>query len=84
MKLVASAGFTPARAAGGVRGVLRPLRPDIGVRMALGATTADVLRLVVGNAVRVIATGAAIGLVLATIRGQLLASMLSASSPWTR
>ena len=36
---------------------------DFGLRRALGATTGDVLRLVVGGAIRVIAAGAAIGLV---------------------
>ena len=37
---------------------------DFGVRRALGATTSDVLRLVIRNAARVVAAGAAIGLVL--------------------
>ena len=54
---------------------------DFGVRRALGATTSDVLRLVVGNAVRVIATGAVIGLVLSTVVGRLLASMLFGVRP---
>ena len=45
---------------------------DFGVRRALGATTSDVLRLVVGSAVRVIATGAVIGLVLSAVLGRLL------------
>ena len=35
---------------------------DFGVRRALGATSGDVLRLVVGSAARVIATGTVIGL----------------------
>jgi ABC-type antimicrobial peptide transport system permease subunit len=34
---------------------------DFGVRRALGATTSDVLHLVVGSAVRLIAAGAVIG-----------------------
>ncbi len=42
---------------------------DFGVRRALGATTNDVLRLVIVNAARVIATGAAIGLVLSAAFG---------------
>jgi putative ABC transport system permease protein len=54
---------------------------DFGVRRALGATTADVLRLVVGNAVQVIAIGAAIGLVLAAVFGRLIASMLFGVQP---
>ena len=54
---------------------------DIGVRRALGATTGDVLRLVLGNATRVIATGAAIGLVLSAFAGQMLSTMLFGVSP---
>jgi putative ABC transport system permease protein len=54
---------------------------DFGVRRALGATTSDVLRLVVGSAVRVIATGAVIGLVLSTLLGRLLATMLFGVQP---
>jgi putative ABC transport system permease protein len=54
---------------------------DFGVRRALGATTSDVLRLVVRDALRVIAVGAAIGLVLAAVSGRLLASMLYGVEP---
>jgi len=54
---------------------------DFGVRRALGATTSDVLRLVVGSAVRVVATGAVIGLVLSAVLGRLLASMLFGVQP---
>jgi ABC-type antimicrobial peptide transport system permease subunit len=54
---------------------------DVGVRRALGASTSDVLRLVVGGAVRVIAAGAAIGLVLAAISGRLIATMLFGVRP---
>ena len=43
---------------------------DFGVRRALGATTNDVLGLVVVNAVRLITTGAVIGLVLSAVCGQ--------------
>jgi putative ABC transport system permease protein len=45
---------------------------DFGVRRALGATTQDVLRLVLTNALRVVGTGAAIGLVLAALFGRWL------------
>jgi putative ABC transport system permease protein len=54
---------------------------DFGVRRALGATTSDVLRLVVGNAVRVVATGAAIGLVLSALCGRLIQTMLFGVRP---
>jgi putative ABC transport system permease protein len=54
---------------------------DFGVRRALGATTSDVLRLVVGSAARVIATGAVIGLALSPVLGRLLATMLFGVQP---
>ena len=54
---------------------------DFGVRRALGATTSDVLRLVVGNAVRVIVTGAVIGLVLSALLGRLIVTMLFGVQP---
>ena len=54
---------------------------DIGVRRALGATTNDVLRLVIVNAARVIATGAAIGLALSAVSGRLIEAMLFGVRP---
>jgi putative ABC transport system permease protein len=54
---------------------------DFGVRRALGATTGDVLRLVVGSAARVIAAGAAIGLALSVALGRLLGTMLFGVQP---
>ncbi|MDP3717754.1 MAG: ABC transporter permease [Acidobacteriota bacterium] len=54
---------------------------DFGVRRALGASTGDVLRLVVGSATRVIAIGAAIGLLLAAMLGRLLTSVLFGVQP---
>ena len=54
---------------------------DFGVRRALGATTNDVLRLVVLKAARVIATGAAIGLVLSALSGRLIQTMLFGVRP---
>jgi putative ABC transport system permease protein len=54
---------------------------DFGVRRALGATTADILRLVMVNAARVIATGAVIGLVLSAIFGRLIETMLFGVRP---
>jgi ABC-type antimicrobial peptide transport system permease subunit len=49
---------------------------DFGVRRALGATTGDVLRLVLVHATRVVATGTVIGLVLAALSGRLIETML--------
>jgi putative ABC transport system permease protein len=54
---------------------------DFGVRRALGATTRDIVRLLVGDAVRVIAIGAAIGLILSALLGRLLVSMLFGVQP---
>lgn len=54
---------------------------DIGVRRALGATTNDVFRLVVGGTVRVIAAGAVIGLVTAAGLGRLVSTMLFGVEP---
>jgi putative ABC transport system permease protein len=54
---------------------------DFGVRRALGATTNDVLRLVIANAARVIATGTAIGLVVSAVFGRLIETMLFGVQP---
>ena len=54
---------------------------DFGVRRALGATTTDVLRLVLVNALRVVGTGAAIGLVLAAMSGRLIETLLFGVKP---
>jgi putative ABC transport system permease protein len=49
---------------------------EIGVRMALGATRIDILRLIVGEGVRLIALGGALGLGAALAAAQLLKSLL--------
>ena len=54
---------------------------ELGVRRALGATTRDVVHLVVGSAVRVIAAGAIVGLALSAVLGRLLGSMLFGVPP---
>ena len=59
---------------------------DFGVRRALGATSGDVIRLVVGSALRVILIGALVGLVAAAMTGRLIVSMLFGVQPldfWT-
>jgi putative ABC transport system permease protein len=55
---------------------------DFGVRRALGASTHDVLRLVVVSAARVVGTGAAIGLMLSALCGRLIQTMLFGVRPF--
>ena len=54
---------------------------DFGVRRALGATTKDVLRLVIANGSRLIGTGAVIGLVMSVMFSRLIESMLFGVRP---
>ena len=54
---------------------------EFGVRMALGATLRDVLAVVVGSAVRVVAAGVVIGLVSAAVLGRLLTTVLFGVGP---
>ena len=83
--VVAFAALALALSMVGVFGVLaysvQQRTRDFGVRRALGASTGDVLRLVVKNAVVMIGIGAAIGLALATVMGRLLATMLFGVQP---
>jgi len=54
---------------------------DFGVRLALGATGGDVARLVLADALRVIAIGAVAGLALAAVFSRVIASMLYGVAP---
>jgi putative ABC transport system permease protein len=54
---------------------------DFGVRRALGATSQDVMRLVIADAARVVAIGAVIGLVLSAALSRMIVSMLFGVQP---
>jgi putative ABC transport system permease protein len=54
---------------------------DFGVRRALGATSNDVVRLVVSDAARVILMGVAVGLVLSAVLGRMITSLLFGVQP---
>jgi ABC-type antimicrobial peptide transport system permease subunit len=54
---------------------------EIGVRMALGATTARVMWLVFRDAGSMIAAGAVVGIVLASFSGRLVATFLFGVDP---
>lgn len=51
-------------------------RKEIGLRMALGATRADVLRMLLASGLGIAAAGIALGLALAPLAGRALSSML--------
>jgi predicted permease len=54
---------------------------EIGIRVALGARPREVLRLVLGKIVALVAVGSAFGLLLALAAGQVLASIVYQGSP---
>lgn len=57
-------------------------RPEIGVRMALGATAGRVQRRVLANTLRLALAGIGIGTLIAFIVARAIASLLFATSPW--
>jgi putative ABC transport system permease protein len=54
---------------------------EFGVRLALGATRGDMLRLVLGGAARVVGAGAALGLVVAALASRVLEAVLFGVRP---
>jgi putative ABC transport system permease protein len=54
---------------------------DFAVRRALGASTNDVIRLVIGNAVTVVVSGAVVGLILSAMLARMLTTMLFGVEP---
>jgi putative ABC transport system permease protein len=55
---------------------------EIGVRLALGATRSGMWRLVVGDALRLVAVGIVVGGVVAMAAGPAVRGMLFQTSPW--
>jgi putative ABC transport system permease protein len=60
---------------------VRQRHPEIGVRIALGASPADVRRLVVGEGLRLAAAGAAVGLLGAAAAARVLRGLLFGVAP---
>jgi putative ABC transport system permease protein len=56
-------------------------RQEIGVRMALGAGSADVVRMITGQALRLLLIGASLGVLGGVALGRVASSLLVGTSP---
>ena len=66
---------------GGVAHVVRQRTREIGIRLALGARRADVVRMVVSGSLAAVSTGAVLGLVAAVAGGRMLRALLFGVEP---
>ena len=55
---------------------------EFGVRVTLGATSSNILRLVVASGIRVVVLGLAAGLACALLAGRVMSSLLFDTSPY--
>ncbi|MGE5102108.1 MAG: ABC transporter permease [Deltaproteobacteria bacterium] len=90
LSLAAFAAIALTLAIGGIYAVLSYVvgrrRHEIGIRMALGAQSVQVLRMVVGQGLRLVSVGVLIGLPLALLSARVLSSLLvgvTSSDPLT-
>jgi putative ABC transport system permease protein len=79
------AGLALVLAAVGIYGVMSysvaQQTREIGIRMALGAQRSDVLKMTVGQGLRLVLTGVAIGLATAFVLTRVMATLLFGVSP---
>ena len=84
--LVVFAGVALLLALAGVYGVMAytvsQRVPELGVRIALGATPENIMRLIVGQGARLAAAGLVIGLGLAVVAGRALQGVLFGVTPY--
>jgi predicted permease len=83
--LIVFAALAASLAAAGVYGVMSyaaaQRRAEMGVRIALGASSRDIVSILVGSGARLVAIGLACGLAIALVAGRLIQSMLYGVRP---